>query len=650
MRGPLKSSIFLLLSVATLGSPAGPASALGDPAPITVTTPTDGLISDEDCSLREAITAANTNTMVDTCRAGIAAVDVIQVPAGVYQLTVGSTGENAAAGGDLDITSATRIEGAGAGQTFVQAGNLGGVDSNGIDRVFHIPGETDNPYVVTFEDLTIRNGKPGVGQPGGGLYRGTFGPVDLTRVVISGNVAGGEGGGLNVNGLVTLTDSSINFNMATGAGGGMRVPSGVTLSGTSVVGNRTGVSGGGLAVTRVTATNSTISGNSAPVNGGGIFLPNTSAVSTLQNVTVGGNRADIDDAGGGTGGGIYAAGDGGVPTSKHMVNTVLADNTTGDSSPAPQQCAGPWTSGGGNVIENLDGCTFTSVPEDNVAGTDVSLYPVGDYGGLTATQPSTTGSVVFDAGVSTGCPATDQRGVVRPADASDDDTVPECDSGAVEFPALTVKGPADPIPEGDSGTTPATFKVKLSSPAVVETTFSYEAIGDGGVNPGDDYEVTEGENGFTIGQQVKTIQVPIIGDTEEDANPEIVRLVVSATDFAEISKDRAGAKIRDDDPYPHPRFVDIQLKRHLRAEGEVHVLNPVPECFAQVPVRVQRKTPDGWTKGVKVLTNNNGLYEAELEDKTGKYRSRIAKFVVPGPGGGTLCGKDTSDEETHSHN
>ena len=52
--------------------------------------------------------------------------DVINLPAGTYTLTIGGTGEDAAATGDLDITSELTISGAGAGTTIVSSFLLGG--------------------------------------------------------------------------------------------------------------------------------------------------------------------------------------------------------------------------------------------------------------------------------------------------------------------------------------------------------------------------------------------------------------------------------------------------------------------------------------------------------------------------------------------
>ncbi len=56
-------------------------------ATITVTTTDDELNVDGDCSLREAIQAANSDAAVDACTAGSGA-DVIELPAGAYTLTV----------------------------------------------------------------------------------------------------------------------------------------------------------------------------------------------------------------------------------------------------------------------------------------------------------------------------------------------------------------------------------------------------------------------------------------------------------------------------------------------------------------------------------------------------------------------------------
>ena len=94
----------LLAIVACLALPPRPVDA----ATIAVTTTVDELNTDGDCSLREAVRAANTNLAVDACAAGQnAQTDTITVPAGTYTLTVAGN-DNDAAGGDLDLRDNAR--------------------------------------------------------------------------------------------------------------------------------------------------------------------------------------------------------------------------------------------------------------------------------------------------------------------------------------------------------------------------------------------------------------------------------------------------------------------------------------------------------------------------------------------------------------
>src|SRR5262249_43556299 len=82
-------------------------------ATITVNSTDDSLATDGNCTLREAILAANSDTAVDACAAG-GGPDAGIVPAGRYQLTR-AAGEAAGLTGDLDITDDLELVGAGAG-------------------------------------------------------------------------------------------------------------------------------------------------------------------------------------------------------------------------------------------------------------------------------------------------------------------------------------------------------------------------------------------------------------------------------------------------------------------------------------------------------------------------------------------------------
>jgi CSLREA domain-containing protein len=113
--------------------------------PIVVDTTDDELNADGDCSLREAIQAANTDAAVDACPAGFGH-DTVIVPAGTYTLTIPRAYEDYNQTGDLDIRGDLTLQGDGAEATII--------DGNALDRVIHNHG-----WNVEVGDLTITNGE-----------------------------------------------------------------------------------------------------------------------------------------------------------------------------------------------------------------------------------------------------------------------------------------------------------------------------------------------------------------------------------------------------------------------------------------------------------------------------------------------------------
>ena len=92
--------------VSALVAPASPAFAGQTTFAVTKTADTnDGACTAADCSLREAIVAANAAN-----GAGV------EVPAGTYKLSIAGRDENFAATGDLDIRAGMTIRGAGPGR------------------------------------------------------------------------------------------------------------------------------------------------------------------------------------------------------------------------------------------------------------------------------------------------------------------------------------------------------------------------------------------------------------------------------------------------------------------------------------------------------------------------------------------------------
>ncbi|HEY0606999.1 MAG TPA: choice-of-anchor Q domain-containing protein [Herpetosiphonaceae bacterium] len=318
-------------------------------ATLTVTTTADELNNDGDCSLREAIRSANLNTQVDNCLAGTS-TDTINIPAGMYLLTLAGIDEDMGALGDLDLLGNLTLNGAGIADTII--------DGNARDRVFDIMSGAQ----VQLTQLTIRNGyaagsDTSVGS-GGGLR--TSGTATLTDVRLQNNRAGGEeseyvgfpgrGGGIANQGTLTLVDTQLVSNRAGG--------SDPAIDG-SAWGQGGGIFNSGTLIMQTSTVEQNESGGgSDPGEGGGIF--NTGSL-TMNMSRVLNNEAVTSVYGsGGRGGGI--ANDGGTVT-------ATATHITANEASGAREGTG---SGGG--IANLSGAMqlITSMVDQN--------YVYGGYG------------------------------------------------------------------------------------------------------------------------------------------------------------------------------------------------------------------------------------------------------------------------------
>ena len=357
---------------------------------VTKTADTGDGTCDVDCSLREAIIAANSTPGADT----------ITVPAGTYKLSrIGY--EDGSVKGDLDISDDLVIIGAGASSTIISASGLIGLR----ERVIHIlSGAT-----VEISGVTVQGGNdPGFG---GGIYN-DGGTVTITNSTISDNSAGDWGGGiLSRDSTLTITNSTIRDNSANNFGGGIfSRNSTMTITYSTISGN-SAKDGGGISSDGkvVTITNGTISGNSANKDGGGIWNGSTL---TLINSTINGNSSNT------SGGGIFS----------HPLGTVTITNTIVGSNPTGGDCTGSITSGSHNI--DSDGTCVTDGVNNDITA-DPLLDPLQNNGGPTLTHALLPGSPAIDAGHDAVCAAppvngVDQRGVSRPQGEA-------CDIGAYEL-------------------------------------------------------------------------------------------------------------------------------------------------------------------------------------------------------------------------
>jgi CSLREA domain-containing protein/uncharacterized repeat protein (TIGR01451 family) len=231
-------------------------------ANLLVTTFDDELNGGGDCSLREAVQAANTNTAVGGCLAGDG-IDTILLGSGTYVLTIAGSGEDGNASGDLDVTYALTIAGLGPAQTIV--------DGGGLDRVLDVrPGVA----TIVISGVTILNGS--VSDNGGGIYNSDARLTLINTVVLS-NTAVGGGGVYVMTGTVELIDSQVLSNTALSAGGGVYLAESsamLTQTGTSAIAANGAQDGGGIYVqaSSVLLDGGQIAHNTASFDGGGVYV------------------------------------------------------------------------------------------------------------------------------------------------------------------------------------------------------------------------------------------------------------------------------------------------------------------------------------------------------------------------------------------
>ena len=362
----------------------------------------DGFCSPTDCSLREAIDAANFNADANTI---------------TFSLSGGGPHVISLTLGELAITENVTITGLGADVLAVQR------DAGAAAfRIFFI----DTGNTVTISGLAISNGRAAGSYPAGsgaGIFN--RGELALTSVTVSDNISDLHGAGLYIEGgPVNVANSTFNNNQV--------------LPGSTQV-------GGGLMMSTassVTVTNSTFSNNSAPSGGG---LMNNAGTLTITNSTIVNNAATNSAANGG--GGIRT--DGGTTT--NLGNTIVANNTSASLGP---DLLFTFNSQGYNLIENTSDATIneTANPGTNITGQDPVLGALQDNGGPTFTHAPDSGSPVIDKGRDLSATGEDQRGSTRPVRYLN--TIPPAaggdfsDIGAVE---LAAPGPCTPPPSGMVG-------------------------------------------------------------------------------------------------------------------------------------------------------------------------------------------------------
>jgi len=401
-----------------------PAAAAGT---ITVTTTTDeyDLVANANCSLREAITSANTDADFGGCARTGSAPYTISVPAGNYFEDIDGAGEDANATGDLDLTAGMIISGAGEGSTFIY-----GADN---DRVIDVTG---GPVTLGGVNITSGTGDPGSGIRntgtlildavtvtgnsgslyGAGIYNaGTLDVLNGSAIGGS-NIANDRGGGIynTSTGTTTVDASVVNNNWANEGGaiyneGVLDVLNGSVIGGSGEYNLALVLNGGGIynaATGVVTVDASTVSANLVANNGGGIY--NFGGAVTVQSDSAigwagGNNSADV------SGGGIYNTAGGLVTVDASTVSNNVANVGNGggngggiynsstlivlNSSAIDANAVGGNVAHGGGIYNNGTATVDASAVGDNSAANGAGIY--NDSSGILTVK---AGSVIGGSG------------------------------------------------------------------------------------------------------------------------------------------------------------------------------------------------------------------------------------------------------------
>ena len=311
-------------------------------------------------------------------------------------------GAGGAGGGILNLgtlkafssTISNNSAGAG-GSGYLACGFFGGAGGAG--------GGIDNTGTLSLDSSTVSGNRAGsarsvasggdgaVGGAGGGIAS-TAGSLTVSASTISGDTAG-AGGSAN-SGCGVLPGSG-------GAGGGIDSTAALTMLNSTIASNTSGAGATGC-----TPSHGCYGGASGGAGGG---IAHASGNATLTNLTIAGNSSGS----GGTGASNGSAGAGSqldvASGLLYEANTIIQGG-----------CAGKINDAGGNLQSAGSGC-------QGAVG-NAELGALQGNGGPTQTMAPGSGSAAIDQipANPASCPATDQRGFIRP----DGESI--CDAGAFE--------------------------------------------------------------------------------------------------------------------------------------------------------------------------------------------------------------------------
>jgi hypothetical protein len=358
--------------------PAMPLFAAEAPS-LVVTIATDAVDSgDNQNSLREAITFANSNPGADT----------ITFSDG----TGGTVNFHDTSPETIDLISMlpsfsgqTTVTGPGADKLIIR--RPAAAASFGLMQTF-------SGANVTLSGLTLSGGSGGIAN---------LGNLRVDRCTISGNSASTYGGILNNGTLVVINSTISGNNSSGGVGGGIYNLANRTLTifNSTIAGNLSKNGGAGISIvsgSTVLIANSTLSGNSAGSSGAGIL---NNGKLTVLNSTITGNISS------GQGGGIAVSSS--TSSSLTLANSIVAGNRASSGNDIETYSSSNLiSSNGSNFIGDATRAYGAKSTDKTFASTGTTLSQLiaelADNGGPTRTHALVNGSPAVNGGNNTNIP------------------------------------------------------------------------------------------------------------------------------------------------------------------------------------------------------------------------------------------------------
>lgn len=498
-----KASIRLVASLACMFVFSGIGAARPTfAATLTVTTVADEVVDDGQCSLREALAAANDDISVDSCGTG-GGSDTITFDS---QLTAGGPATVALtqSGGNnnphdigtsaLQVMSSVSIVGPGGTNGITLARN----DASAFRLVYVANGAS-----LTLQNLTLQNGlAQGVNDQSAGGAVLNDGKLVIVKSTLRDNSAlasdesDGRGGAIFNRGTLAITNSTLANNAAQASG-----------------------TGNGL--------------------GGAIF--NLDGEATLQSSTVAGNTVAGNNP---SGGAVYQQQTEGSAV-LNLDSSILADSAPGNDVFVN---GGTVNGSASNIIE-MNAAEPNNAPAALIiTSADPQLGALAANGGPTATRKPGSASPARNALApgTAGCgnPVTvDQRGAGR--------VLGNCDVGAVEVQTVSLS--VSPAAAAEDGATNLVFTFArsdsfgaLTVPFSIGGTASYAS--DYTVSGASSFDGASGSVGFADGQANVTVTIDPTADTALETDESVILTILDGDYTLGPSYTATGTILDDDTP------------------------------------------------------------------------------------------------------